>query len=380
MSDPSRSVSVVITSYNYANYLPLAIESALAQQVAPTEVVVVDDGSTDGTQAVLTPYRDRATLLYTLNRGQLGAMATGYEATTGEMVVFLDADDVLLPSAVASIAEASIDPEVSKVHWPMPEIDALGRPVGRCRPTQPLASGDVADRLCQLGPEGAAYPPTSGNAWRRRFLDEVLPGPVNDFRLAADQYLAVLAPFYGPVAALAEPQSLYRRHDTSALSSARLEDRGRIANHHYRKATTVLRAACLRRGSPCPWQTWEERSWTRRLERSLTELDALVPPGSVVVLIDQDEWALSPDRPWTAQPIPARNGRYWGLPADGQAVVAELRGRRVAGATHVVVSDSAFWWLDEYTGLAPYLSEACTSEVANDRFRLYSWLTTNGAL
>jgi hypothetical protein len=373
MPEGGTSVSVVIGAHNYAGFLPAAIDSALSQDQAPAEVVVVDDGSSDDTPAVLSRYRREAVVIRTPNRGQLAALATGYAATSGDMIVFLDADDVLLPTAVRMIINASHGIEVSKVHWPMPEIDADGRAAGRCRPTQPLPAGDLVEQLCRLGPEGAAYPPTSGNAWHRRFLDHVLPGPVDDFRLAADQYLAVLAPFFGPVAALAQPQSLYRRHGASAHSSASLAARARITHEHYRTSTLLLRDLCRRQGRPCPWWTWEERSWTRRLERSLDELDAAIPAGSVVVLIDQDEWALPPGRSWTPVPVPSNSGRYWGLPTSGEQVVGELRGRQAAGATHVIVSDSAFWWLDHYDGLDGYLAASCTLEEENDRFRLYRW-------
>jgi glycosyl transferase family 2 len=373
MPDGATSVSVVIGAHNYAGFLPAAIDSALAQDEAPADVVVVDDGSSDDTPAVLSRYRSEAVVMRTPNRGQLAALATGYAATRGDMVVFLDADDVLLPTAVRMIANASDGTGVSKVHWPMPEIDALGQPAGRCRPTQPLPAGDLAEQLCRLGPEGAAYPPTSGNAWQRRFLDQALPGPVDDFRLAADQYLAVLAPFFGPVAALTQPQSLYRRHEASAHSSAPLAARARISHEHYRKSTLLLRELCHRRGWPCPWWTWDERSWTRRFERSLDELDFSIAPGSIAVLIDQDEWALPPGRSWTPVPVPSRNGHYWGLPASSEQIVGELRDRRAEGADYVVVSDSAFWWLDQYTGLEDYLSSSCTLEESNDRFRLYRW-------
>jgi len=362
---------VVIDTYNYAEYLPQAIESALDQDHPDVEVIVVDDGSTDGTPSVVARYDGRVTALRTPNRGQLAAFGTGFAASRGEMVVFLDADDVLLPHAAGAITDAARSSVVAKVHWPMPEIDAVGKRIGRVRPTQALPSGDLTRQMCELGPEGAAYPPTSGNAWRRNFLTEVLPGPVEEFRLAADQYLGVLAPFHGLVAALDAPQSLYRRHPTSVHSSATLEERARITNEHYSRSVALLRAECERRGMDCAWATWEERSWTRRLERSLHELDALLPAEASVVLMDQDEWALPVGGRWAPVPIPSRDGRYWGLPATGTDLVVELDGRRSDGATHLVVSDSAFWWLDAYPELGEYLCARAADLVSNDRYRLF---------
>ena len=364
---------MVIAAFNYAEYLPLAIESALAQDHPRVEVIVVDDGSTDSTPQVVARYVGRVRGIHIPNSGQLAAFGTGFRSSRGAMVIFLDADDVLLPGAARAVSEAGSDPGVAKVHWPMPEIDAVGRPAGRVRPTEPLSSGDLTSQLCELGPEGTAYPPTSGNAWRRTFLDEVLPGPVEEFRLAADQYLAVLAPFHGRVVALEEPLSLYRRHHRSIHSSAALSERARITNEHYTHAARHLRAACEKRGMECSWTTWEDRSWTRRLERSLYELDALLPPGATVVLMDQDEWALPPGRPWTPVPIPSRDGAYWGLPPNGPDVVAELIARHEEGATYVVVSDSAFWWLDEFPEVATHLADRANGLAANDRFLLFEF-------
>ena len=364
-------VSIVIGTYNYADYLPTAVESALAQVGASTEVVVVDDGSTDATPSLVHRWSGSIVSVRTENRGQLAALSTGFARTSGRMVVFLDADDVLLSHAAKAIRDAARDADVVKLHWPMPEIDDLGRSIGSVRPTEALSSGDLAEQLCRLGPEGAAYPPTSGNAWRRDFLEQVLPGPVDQFRLAADQYLAVLAPFHGLVGLVDEPLSQYRRHEGSEHSSSPLHERIRITNEHYERASALLRRLCEERGMACGWETWEARSWTRRLQRTLAELDRSIPTGSRVVLMDQDEWALPGGRPWTAVPIPSEDGRYAGLPADVHQVIEELEVRRMEGARYLVVTDSAFWWLDAYEGLADYLSTHARLVADNDRYQLF---------
>jgi len=364
-------VSIVIGTYNYADYLATAVESALGQVDASTEVVVVDDGSTDATPTLMSRWSGSIVSVRTENRGQLAALATGFARTSGRMVVFLDADDVLLSHAAKAIRDASIDTDVVKLHWPMPEIDDRGRSIGSFRPTEALPSGDLAEQLCRLGPEGAAYPPTSGNAWRRDFLEQVLPGPVDQFRLAADQYLAILAPFHGLVGKVDEPLSQYRRHAASVHSSAPLDERIRITNEHYERASSLLRNLCEEHGMACGWETWEARSWTRRLQRSLAELDSLIPAGSVVALMDQDEWALPGERPWAAVPIPSDDGRYAGLSANGQRVIEELEVRRTEGARYLVVTDSAFWWLDAYEGLADYLFTHARGVEDNDRYQLF---------
>jgi glycosyltransferase involved in cell wall biosynthesis len=91
------SVSVVIPNYNYARFVGQAIESALSQSVKPLEVIVVDNGSTDHSLEVLRAFGDRIRLIAQQNRGQSGARNAGIEAARGELVAFLDADDVWLP-------------------------------------------------------------------------------------------------------------------------------------------------------------------------------------------------------------------------------------------------------------------------------------------
>ena len=90
-------ISVIIPSYNSAAYLPAAIDSALNQTVAPLEVIVVNDGSTDETPQVLERYQGRIVTITQENRGLSGARNRGIAAAGGNLVAFLDADDVWLP-------------------------------------------------------------------------------------------------------------------------------------------------------------------------------------------------------------------------------------------------------------------------------------------
>jgi len=95
MTEPT--VSVVIPTYNYARYVGDAIDSALAQTVPPLEVVVVDDGSTDDTLAVLAAYGHRIRVVCQANQGLSAARNTGIRAACGEWVAFLDSDDAFHP-------------------------------------------------------------------------------------------------------------------------------------------------------------------------------------------------------------------------------------------------------------------------------------------
>jgi glycosyltransferase involved in cell wall biosynthesis len=107
--DPNESVeslaSVVITCYNQAHFLAESIESSLAQSYSPYEVIVVDDGSTDNTSEVVRRYPE-VRYIYQRNRGLAGARNEGLRLTNGNLLLFLDADDRLLPHALETGADS----------------------------------------------------------------------------------------------------------------------------------------------------------------------------------------------------------------------------------------------------------------------------------
>jgi glycosyltransferase involved in cell wall biosynthesis len=111
------SFSVVVPAFQAAGTIVGAVESALRQTLAPHEVIVVDDGSTDGTGATLEPYRERIVLVRKENGGGASALNVGLLASTGEFVCPLDADDVYEPGrlhALGALAAAR------------PDLDLLG--------------------------------------------------------------------------------------------------------------------------------------------------------------------------------------------------------------------------------------------------------------
>jgi glycosyltransferase involved in cell wall biosynthesis len=106
-------VSVVIPCYNAKRFLAETLESALAQSYPHTEVIVVDDGSTDGTADLIRAYADRVKAEFGPNRGASAARNRGTALTAGEFIQYLDADDLLVPDAIerrlASLQSAGAD-------------------------------------------------------------------------------------------------------------------------------------------------------------------------------------------------------------------------------------------------------------------------------
>jgi len=102
-ADNAPLVSIIITSYNYEKFLARAIESALQQTYPVKEIIVVDDGSTDNSRDIINSYGDRIVPVFQENGGRASAMNAGFFASQGEIIFFLDADDIFFPRKVETM-------------------------------------------------------------------------------------------------------------------------------------------------------------------------------------------------------------------------------------------------------------------------------------
>jgi glycosyltransferase involved in cell wall biosynthesis len=129
-TDPTSArprVSVVIPCYNQAHFLSEAITSVLAQTYPPFETIVIDDGSTDATSDVARQYPS-VRCIRQPNQGLAGARNAGLALCTGDYVVFLDADDRLLPETLeAGVHELQAHPDCAFVVGQSRRVDAIGR-------------------------------------------------------------------------------------------------------------------------------------------------------------------------------------------------------------------------------------------------------------
>jgi glycosyltransferase involved in cell wall biosynthesis len=120
-------VSVIIPVYNGDRYIAQAVESVLNQTYHSYEVVVVDDGSTDDTQRILQGYGDRLHAIWQENQGVAIARNRGIQASQGELVAFLDADDFFLPDKLAGqVAVFAAQPSLGIVHSGWQRVNAQG--------------------------------------------------------------------------------------------------------------------------------------------------------------------------------------------------------------------------------------------------------------
>ena len=130
---PTDGVSVIVTTYNHADYLGAALDSVLAQTVPAAEVIVVDDGSTDDPESVMAG-RPGVRLIRQPNRGPSAARNAGLRAARFPLVLFLDADDLLTPVAIAAgLACFARDPGVAFVYGAHRRVDADLVPLGERR-------------------------------------------------------------------------------------------------------------------------------------------------------------------------------------------------------------------------------------------------------
>jgi hypothetical protein len=235
-------VSIVIDNYNYGRYLRAAIDSALNQTCPDIEVIVVDDGSTDNSRDIIASYGDRVRTLLKVNGGQESALNAGFERVRGDIVIFLDSDDMLLPDTARQVqAKFAADPTLVKVQYRMVVVDGPGKPTGNITPPlhMPLPIGDVQRYVLTFAGDMPIVA-LSGNAFAMATLRRVFPIPTHLFSHAPDHFLCNVASLFGNVATLEGIGACYRVHGANHYSQPglnlpriRKEIGHQQAMHHY---------------------------------------------------------------------------------------------------------------------------------------------------
>src|SRR5262252_7140732 len=111
-------LSIIIANHNYRAFVGAAVESALAVDWLDKEVIVVDDASTDDSRSIIERFRPRIAAYFRPKSSQLGAHIFGFEQCTGDVIIFLDSDDLLEPAVMQEIAKVW-GPGLSKVQYRM---------------------------------------------------------------------------------------------------------------------------------------------------------------------------------------------------------------------------------------------------------------------
>jgi glycosyltransferase involved in cell wall biosynthesis len=255
MSAPRPLVSILINNYNYGRFLRDAIESALNQTYANTEVIVVDDGSTDDSRQIIASYGSRIIPVLKENGGQASAFNAGFALCRGEWVCLLDSDDTWHPTKIEKVVGATRKfPEAVLVYHKYQAVSEELKPVDRIRPAG-VFSGWI-DEIVQKSGGFWMCSPTSALALRKDLLDRIGSIPEKQFKICADAYLIYLVPFLGPVFGLNQCLVNYRLHGRNGFCSAALlrksENAGLLHEHlrRYEELVESVNSSLRRLGVP----------------------------------------------------------------------------------------------------------------------------------
>jgi len=240
-------ITVVIPCYNHAQYLPDAIASVLQQTRAASEIIVVDDGSTDDTAKVAASFGDAICYLYQPNGGLSAARNTGIRAAGGDYIGLLDSDDLWLPDYL-SVLGAMLDdePRLGAVYGGSQFVDAGARPL-----SQTVTKTYPPEALHSVLVRGAFFPP-SAVVMRKTALEQV---GLFDTGLRAcedwDMWLRISAQF--PFGGSSRVLALYRMHGNNMTA-----DLSRMQESHHR---VVAKHFGPDDGDPALWSPDKQRAY-----------------------------------------------------------------------------------------------------------------------
>jgi len=293
-SSSNELVSVIIPSYNRAAYIEAAISSALDQTYGPVEVIVVDDGSTDGSYEKLQQWEERGELVLLThperrNRGQSASINLGIQQAVGSYIAILDSDDMFAKEKLADqVAFLEANPETGMVYGQGHAVDADGNFLfkvpgdGHQEPSDP-------NRLLL-----DCYMALPGGSLVRRSVFEKAGLFEESFRAGQDHDMAIRIMEATKCAYLPKLAFYYRKHDDS-ISVKGLERRWltgleilRRANERYpyMRSTIRKRKAVLqfRLGQTY----WRERRKAKALPH-LVSSGLLDPARALMVLIGREQ-------------------------------------------------------------------------------------------
>src|SRR5215813_6293592 len=221
---PAPLVSIIIPCYNQAHFLSDSIDSARRQTYSRIEIIVVDDGSSDNTSEVAASYKD----VYCIrqpNQGLSAARNAGLRVCKGSLLVFLDADDRLLPNAIEAGATAlNSHPDCAFVYGHLKLIAADGSPL--LTPKQVCVEKDHCLELLRRD-----YIWTPGVVMYRRNVFESVIGFDTLIDACADCDLNIRIARDWPVHCHGQEVLEYRKHTTSMSKNAGLMLRTAMAAH-----------------------------------------------------------------------------------------------------------------------------------------------------
>ncbi|VXD24155.1 glycosyltransferase family 2 protein [Planktothrix paucivesiculata] len=213
-------VSILINNYNYGHFLAESIDSALNQTYSNIEVIVVDDGSTDNSRSIIERYQQKIIPILKENGGQATAFNMGFAASRGEIICFLDSDDLFEPQKIAEIVQ--IFQNYSQVSWCFHPLTYVGDKIDSQTLETAIGTEGIYDlrdaiqqgKLKGKLPFGTA---TSAICFKRELLEKLLPMP-EAIRITSDDYIKYLALGLTPGFILFKKLAIQRIHGNNAYT------------------------------------------------------------------------------------------------------------------------------------------------------------------
>ena len=294
-SGQAGTVAIIITTYNHASFLGAALQSALLQTRQPTEIIVVDDGSKDHPEAVTRTFPG-VRLIRQPNAGLAAARNTGWQAATSEFVVFLDADDRLLPEALqVGLERLAAEPGAGLSYGSYLDVDAR---TGRRRLAEFTHAEDGFSAFLRRNVVGMH----ATVMYRRARLADI-GGFEASLRACEDYdvYLRMASRF--PVVSSPVPLAEYWHHGGNmSLDSAMMLRAALLVLARQRPAVERLGEARAYREGVAGWKRHYVRAWCLELAHSLRT--GSVPRSSVTQGI-----SLVRQAPGTVAGAPVRGAR-----------------------------------------------------------------------
>jgi glycosyltransferase involved in cell wall biosynthesis len=240
-------VSVVIPNYNNAGFVTAALDSVLQQNYANLDIIVVDDGSTDHSLTVLQPYAARITLITQPNQGPAAARNNGIAAAKGQLIAFLDSDDLWLPGKVAAqVNYLLLHPDIAVCYCGWSEWHTANpgqKPPGQLTDVAPAlrAHNAIDGNWLYLDLLRESVIHTISAMLRREVFDTV--GFFNtDYRIGEDHDFWLRVAQHFKIAKLPQVYAIYRNNPQSTTKQV----------HDRNFSLLVLESALTQYGPHCP--------------------------------------------------------------------------------------------------------------------------------
>jgi glycosyltransferase involved in cell wall biosynthesis len=225
-------VSILINNYNYGRFLTEAIDSGLNQTYDKVEVIVVDDGSTDNSHEIIASYGDKIIPIIKSNGGQASAFNAGFAASHGEIICFLDSDDIFLPEKVAEIV--NIFKADENIGWCFHVLNFFGNTQKKFELDNQKWTSDKYDlrSTIQSGKLDGRMPQvnlaTSTMCFKAALLKQILPMP-EVIKITSDDYIKYIALGLTPGFVLIKELAMQRIHDNNAYTLRTDRDKQKLA-------------------------------------------------------------------------------------------------------------------------------------------------------